>query len=104
MGSTTPIAESIEASILIVRGHRVLLDEDLARLYGVEVKVLNQAVRRNANRFPGDFLIRLTVEEASLLRSQVVTLETGRTRPEARRTRKPLRRTLQGRLRVELRL
>ena len=80
MGSTTPIAESIEASILIVRGHRVLLDEDLARLYGVEVRALNQAVRRNAARFPDDFLIRLTPEESARLRSQTVILETGRGR------------------------
>lgn len=80
MGSTKPIAETIEANILLVRGHRVLLDEDLARLYGVEVKALNQAVRRNASRFPGDFLIRLTPEEVGRLRSQTVTLETGRGR------------------------
>jgi len=80
MGSSKPIAETIEASILLVRGHRVLLDEDLARLYGVEVKALNQAVRRNASRFPDDFLIRLTPEEVGRLRSQTVTLETGRGR------------------------
>ncbi len=80
MGSSKPIAETIEASILLVRGHRVLLDEDLARLYGVEVKALNQAVRRNASRFPDDFLIRLTPEEVGRLRSQAVTLETGRGR------------------------
>jgi hypothetical protein len=59
---------------------RVMLDEDLARLYGVEVRVLNQAVSRNIERFPGDFMFQLTTEEAALLRSQTVILETGRGR------------------------
>ncbi len=80
MESADQPATTIEGSIRLVRGQRVLLDEDLARLYGVEVKALNQAVRRNAERFPDDFLIRLTPEEASRLRSQSVTLETGRGR------------------------
>jgi hypothetical protein len=66
--------ERIEQTILILRGHRVLLDADLAELYGVEVKVLNQAVRRNAERFPRDFMFRLTREEMGRSRSQSVTL------------------------------
>jgi len=68
--------EEIERVILVLRGHKVLLDEDLAVLYGVEVKVLNQAVRRNSERFPEDFMFQLTKEEVSLLRSQIVTLKT----------------------------
>jgi hypothetical protein len=72
--------EKIEDVIQLLRGHRVLLDEDLAILYEVEVKKLNQAVRRNAERFPADFMFQLTVEEARLLRSQFVTLENGRGR------------------------
>ena len=58
-----------------VRGEKVLLDRDLARLYQVEVKVLNQSVKRNASRFPGDFMFQLTETEADYLRSQSVTLE-----------------------------
>jgi hypothetical protein len=66
--------ERIERAILILRGHRVLLDRDLAVMYAVDVKVLNQAVNRNAQRFPSDFMFRLTREEARILRSQSVTL------------------------------
>jgi len=62
----------------MVRGHKVMLDSDLASLYGVPVKVLNQAVKRNLDRFPSDFMFQLTEEEAGRLRSQFVTLETGR--------------------------
>lgn len=73
-------AERIERSILILRGHRVILDSDLALLYDVEVRALGQAVRRNIERFPDDFLFQLTAEEAELLRSQIVILKTGRGR------------------------
>ena len=70
--------EHVERAILIVRGHRVLLDRDLAALYGVEVKQLKQAVRRNKERFPGDFMLSLSREETRALRrssrSQSVTL------------------------------
>ncbi len=72
--------EQVARTIVLLRGHKVLVDTDLAALYGVEVKVLNQAVRRNLERFPPDFLLRLTAEEAARLRSQTVTLETGRGR------------------------
>ncbi len=61
--------------IVLVRGQRVLLDSGLARLYGVTVKVLKQAVRRNRSRFPSDFLLELTADELRFLRSQFVTLE-----------------------------
>jgi ORF6N domain len=63
----------LEPLIVRVRGQRVILDTDLARLYGVNTKVLNQAVKRNAERFPEDFAFQLTVVEAENLRSQIVT-------------------------------
>jgi hypothetical protein len=63
----------LEKHIHELRGHNVMLDDDLAMLYGVEVKVLNQAVRRNASRFPPDFIFQLTPPEAARLRSQIVT-------------------------------
>ncbi len=68
----------IERAILVLRGHKVMLDSDLAALYGVETKVLNQAVSRNIERFPGDFMFQLTEAEATRLRSQIVTLKPGR--------------------------
>ena len=63
--------EQIESLILTIRGKQVILDRDLARLYGVETKVLNQAVKRNIERFPEDFLFRLTKEEYGILKSQI---------------------------------
>jgi hypothetical protein len=69
--------ERITRSILLIRGQKIMLDEALAALYEVEVKVLNQAVRRNAGRFPADFMFQLTTDEAVFLRSQFVTLKTG---------------------------
>ncbi|MBL0311706.1 MAG: ORF6N domain-containing protein [Holophagaceae bacterium] len=65
--------ERILKSILVLRGEKVLLDADLAALYGVETKVLLQAVRRNIERFPDDFMFQLTLDEWSCLRSQFVT-------------------------------
>src|ERR1017187_5702826 len=72
--------EAIESRIFALRGHRVMLDRDLAELYGVETRALNQAVKRNADRFPDDFMFKLTLEEAKAvlaLRSQFVTLKRG---------------------------
>lgn len=70
--------ERIERRILLRRGEKVILDSDLAGLYEVPTKTLNQAVRRNRDRFPADFMFQLTWEEArQLLRSQSVTLEGG---------------------------
>ncbi|MBK9990201.1 MAG: ORF6N domain-containing protein [Verrucomicrobia bacterium] len=70
---TIPV-EQIDSRILLVRGQKVLLDRDLARLYGVETKAINQAVKRNPERFPADFMFQLTVaENAALLKSQTVT-------------------------------
>lgn len=65
--------EIIENKIYIIRGHKVMLDSDLANLYGVETKVLNQAVKRNADRFPKDFMFQITDDEWIPLRSQIVT-------------------------------
>ncbi len=62
-----------EKAIHHLRGQRVMLDEDLARLFGVTTKVFNQAVKRNGKRFPKDFRFQLTPEETGLLRSQIVT-------------------------------
>jgi hypothetical protein len=75
--------ERIESCILSIRGERVMLDTDLAKLYEVEIKVLNQAVKRNLDRFPGDFCFQLTVAESNnlnRLRSQIVTLKRGKHR------------------------
>ena len=65
--------ERIERSILVLRGLRVILDQDLACLFGVAAKVMNQAGRRNIERFPGDFMLRLTSKEGASLRSRSVT-------------------------------
>ena len=64
----------------MLRGHKVMLDDVLAELYDVQTKVFNQAVKRNRNRFPSDFMFQLTDEEYHSLRSQFVTLDTGRGR------------------------
>ena len=72
--------ELVRQQILVVRGHRVMLDADLASLYGVTTKQLNQQLRRNRHRFPKDFAFRLTLAEAKSLvasRSQIVTLKKG---------------------------
>jgi hypothetical protein len=66
---------NIESLIRIIRGQKVMLDSDLAMLYGVETRALNQAVRRNLKRFPDDFMFQVTKEEWNALRSQIVTLE-----------------------------
>lgn len=70
--SLVPV-ERVVQHIVVLRDERVLLDSDLAELYGVETKVLNQAVQRNLDRFPSDFMFQLTDEEAAALRSQTVT-------------------------------
>lgn len=70
------ILRSIQNRIYEIRGERVMLDFDLAALYEVETKVLNQAVKRNIKRFPSDFMFRLNGDEWSDIRSQFVTLNT----------------------------
>jgi hypothetical protein len=71
-------ADQISRSIVIIRAHKVLLDAELAALYGVATKVLIQAVKRNIERFPDDFMLALTAEEWQGLRSQFVTSNTQR--------------------------
>ncbi len=68
---------AITGRIHIIREQKVMLDRDLAELYGVQVKALKQAVRRNMERFPEDFMFELTLEEDRALRSQTVTLKQG---------------------------
>ena len=70
---TSLVHESLEPLILVIRNQRVILDADLAHLYGVPTKVFNQAVKRNAERFPVDFAFQLTAAELKILRSQFVT-------------------------------
>jgi ORF6N domain len=70
-------AEHITQSILVFRGHKVLLDEDLAALYGVQTGVLIQAVKRNIRRFPADFMFQLTAAEWTILRSRTVISRSG---------------------------
>lgn len=82
-GSKTELLESIaaptiEQRIFVVRGRQVMLDEDLADLYGVKTKRLVEQVKRNLDRFPEDFMFQLNKEEAAALRSQIATSKTGR--------------------------
>ena len=79
---------AVEELIRLARGQRVILDSDLARIYGVSTKRLNEAVKRNADRFPLDFMFRLTTDEAELYwrsRSQIATLKRGQRSRRQRR-------------------
>jgi len=76
MPSDQTIALQTERRILLIRKQKVMLDSDLAELYGVEARALNQAVKRNAERFPEDFMFRLTAEEAEALNSASATSKT----------------------------
>lgn len=71
MKEVSAIAPKIETIIYLVRGHKVMLDEDLAILYGVETRILTRAVRRNIDRFPADFMFQLSDQEVINLRSQI---------------------------------
>ncbi len=71
-------AEFIERKIYFIRGRKVMLDDDLAKLYGVSVKRLNEQIKRNLERFPADFMFQLAQEEATVLRSQFATSKKGR--------------------------
>jgi len=71
------LIQNIDPLIYTVRGQKVMLDVDLANIYGVETKVLNQAIRRNAERFPKDFMFQLDTNEYANLRSQIVTSSWG---------------------------
>jgi hypothetical protein len=74
--SIVPVGH-IERTILVLRGHRVLLDADLSALYGVETRRLNEQVKRNIDRFPDDFMFQLTEEEYENLKSQIATSSSG---------------------------
>src|SRR6201998_2807232 len=76
--SKTGLAVSVESRILVLREQKVILDSDLAELYGVPVKRLNEQVKRNQERFPSDFMFRLSAEESCALRSQSATSKAGR--------------------------
>ena len=85
-------AECVRERIFTIRSQKVILDADLAAIYGVQTKVLNQAVKRNADKFPDDFMFRLTKSEAEDLRrsrSQSVTLKRGKYTTKKRLGRKP---------------
>jgi hypothetical protein len=69
---------AIESRIYLIRGMKVMLDSDLAELYDVETRILNQSIQRNRIRFPEDFMFKLTADEAELLRSQIVISNKGR--------------------------
>ncbi len=78
-GERSPIpTERIERLILLIRGQKVMLDADLAELYGVETKALNRAVKRNRERFPEDFMLQLTFQEVRALRCQFGASNIGR--------------------------
>ena len=77
MNVARPLKE-IKSMIYEIRGYQVMLDADLAKIYQVETKVLNQAVKRNIDRFPPEFMFKLTDEEFESLRSQIVTSKEGR--------------------------
>ena len=70
--------DHIEQKIVLIRGHKMMLDSDLAELYGVETKKLIRAVKRNIDRFPEDFMFLLEKQDVARLRSQIGTLKTGR--------------------------
>ena len=72
-GGDVVLVDQIEPRILLIRGQRVMLDADLAELYGATTKAFNQAVKRNLGRFPADFMFQLTAEETETMRSQIVT-------------------------------
>ena len=76
MDVTVPM-EVVKSKIYLIRGLKVLLDSDLAVLYGVEIKRLNEQVRRNIDRFPADFMFQLKDQEVAGLRSQIATLSGG---------------------------
>ena len=77
MTPTPPLHSSIGSRILTLRDQRVMLDADLAELYGVSTKAMVQAVKRNLARFPPDFMFQLSAEEFAILRSQTVTSSGG---------------------------
>lgn len=78
MNSQDKLLETIEARIYTIRGQKVMLDSDLAKLYGVETKRLTESIRRNIKRFPCDFMFILTWEEYKFLKPQIASSNGGR--------------------------
>jgi hypothetical protein len=76
--SQAALTTSVESRILLLRGHKVILDNDLAELYGVPVKRLNEQVKRNRERFPADFMFQANAEELESLKLQIATSKAGR--------------------------
>jgi hypothetical protein len=76
--TSTAIAVPVESRIIVLRGQKVILDSELAGLYGVSVKRLNEQVKRNARRFPEDFVFQLSAREHTALRSRIATSKSGR--------------------------
>lgn len=76
--AAAPVRSLIGSRIVMLREQRVMLDSDLAELYGVETRVLVQAVKRNLERFPDDFMFQLSNQDLAALRSQIVMSNTGR--------------------------
>ena len=72
--------ESVEPLIRAIRGERVILDSDLAHIYGVQTKALNRAIKRNLKKFPSDFMFQMTAKEFTALRCQIGTLKSSRGR------------------------
>lgn len=89
MTETLVATDALSNRIHLVRGQRVMVDADLAELYGVATKVFNQAVKRNIDRFPTDFMFQLTEGEVESLRSQIVTLDVDRPLRSQNATLKP---------------
>jgi hypothetical protein len=81
-------AERVENAILMLRGHKVLLDADLAALYGVQTRRLNEQVQRNLDRFPADFMFQLTAQDFANAKSQIATSNAGWGGKRARRSRR----------------
>lgn len=75
--TTLALTKHVHARIHVIQGQKIILDSDLAELYGVAVKHLNQQVKRNRNRFPKDFMFRIGAKDLAALRSQFVTSKTG---------------------------
>jgi phage regulator Rha-like protein len=79
-GQIASVLKPVAPLIRMIRGERVILDSDLAQIYGVKTKMLNRAVKRNPEKFPNDFMFQLTAKELKSLRCQIGTLKTGRGR------------------------
>lgn len=86
MSDELKLISQVENMVFEIRGQRVMMDSDLARLYGVETKVFNQAVKRSKERFPSDFMFQCNLSELADLRSQVVTANYAKDWNHMRRT------------------